>query len=62
MSTLSFTAAERLDGPAFRSGDDDGPQAAPRPTGLALAGQSFFALTGMPLVPPASALDHGGGA
>jgi hypothetical protein len=54
MSMSLLAAAERLDGPAFRSGDDDS-RAASSPPSFAEANQHFFAFAGMPLVtwPPA---------
>jgi hypothetical protein len=57
MSTLSYNPAERLDGPAIRSGDDADSRAASGPSGLAEASQVFFAFAGMPLVVAPSALE-----
>lgn len=62
MSTLRYSATERLDGPAIRSGDDADSRAALGPPGLAEASQVFFAFAGMPLVLPHLAAEPGRGA
>ncbi len=62
MSTLSFTAAERFDGPALRSGDDADLRAASCQPGSSGASQVFFAFAGMPLLFPPSVNEPGQGA
>lgn len=62
MSTLSHTAAERLDGPAIRPRDDADSRAACSPPGFAEAAQVFFAFAGMPLVVPPAATETARGA